>query len=138
MSKTKKKPAKAKKKSNKTKETPKLPMPKELHDLMLKDYEVHGDEDPPNQVPVRCGKEFVLDNRYFVLADNTSGSDDYHEAYYVGCVNAEKVFGCQWREFIAKAAIFKKINPDQPAYFLIRNVQCWNGAPEAFYALLWE
>ena len=65
-----------------------------------------------------------------VISNNTVGSDDYHPYNIEIIHNAKLVFECKFKPFFTITDIYKKIDPNKPAYFVVvpregQNIMVW-------------
>ena len=73
------------------------------------------------EVPCAVGQwDKCVFGNFFVLPQNTAGSDDYHEFSLLTTFNVKVVFECDVSDYlIAQATIYEKEDPNQAAYFVI-------------------
>ena len=91
--------------------------PKELQEAVDKYCDEFGDSIDLSSVQANDGtKKFVFLDKYFVLPNNTAGSDDYHSWQIVVCFNMNEIFKVNFKKTLAQAKIYEKNDSTQPGY----------------------
>lgn len=103
-----------------------------------KEFHGCGDKDIPADIKVAVAdwSHCIFDGK-FVFPKNTSGSDDYHTYREIFTHNAEIVFGAGIPSFIAEVAIYAKLNPAEPAFFVIYASTGYTGKDYEFTLVVW-